>query len=308
MKQPRLHRRGFTLIELLVVIAIIGVLIGLLLPAVQKVREAANLACSATTTSSSSGSPATTSTTFSATFRATIPRPLRRIRIRTPAGFCKRCPTSNSKTRAGGEHGGNATLQGNGQNGNAGGTGSLVPVNNGNVLLKFLLCPSRGIRGNGLADYNYVQQNTAVLYGAPVGVSLTAITNGNGASNTAMVAHLACNPQDYPNGPTPWYNCIQPLSTQSMPDSQVPHGLFDQTLSSPHPGVNVRAVCGRPCAADRPRLAHGQPGGLELAEHHSHPVAVRSASETSVQSSRAAFRRLRLSVGPPQNASAEAPR
>ena len=49
---------------------------------------------------------------------------------------------------------------------------ALVPVNNGNVLLNFLLCPSRGIRGNGLADYNYVQQTTAVLYGAPVGISL----------------------------------------------------------------------------------------------------------------------------------------
>ena len=44
--------------------------------------------------------------------------------------------------------GGNGNLQGNGENGNAGGTASLVPVNNGQVLLKFLLCPSRGIRGN----------------------------------------------------------------------------------------------------------------------------------------------------------------
>ena len=135
--------------------------------------------------------------------------------------------------------GGNANQQGNGENGNAGGTASLVPVNNGNVVLNFLLCPSRGFRGNGLADYNYVQQSTAVLYGAPLGNSLVQISNCNGSSYTAMVAHLACNPRDYGNGPTPWYNCIQPLIASSMSDSQVPPGLYDQTLSSPHPGGNL---------------------------------------------------------------------
>jgi prepilin-type processing-associated H-X9-DG protein len=135
--------------------------------------------------------------------------------------------------------GGNGNQQGNGQIGNAGGTASLVPVNNGNVQLKILLCPSRGVRGNGLTDYNYVQQNTAVLFGAPVGVSLAALTNANGASNTAMVGHLACNPADYATGPTSWYNCVQPTNAQSMPDSQVPRGFPDQTFSSPHPGGNL---------------------------------------------------------------------
>jgi prepilin-type processing-associated H-X9-DG protein len=135
--------------------------------------------------------------------------------------------------------GGNGGLQGNGENGNAGGTASLIPVNNGNVVIKVLLCPTRGIRGNGLGDYNYVQQNTSALYGAPTGVSLALITSANGSANTAMVAHLACNPLDYLNGPTPWYNCIQPLLASSVPDSQVPPGLFDQTFSSPHPGGNL---------------------------------------------------------------------
>ncbi len=123
--------------------------------------------------------------------------------------------------------------------GNATGTGSLVPVNGGNILLKFLLCPSRGIRGNGLTDYNYVQQSSAVLFGAPVGVSATLIANANGTSNTAMTAHLGCNPQDWPIGPTMWYDCVQPISAASMQDSQVLVGQFDQTLSSPHSGGNL---------------------------------------------------------------------
>jgi prepilin-type processing-associated H-X9-DG protein len=53
-----------------------------------------------------------------------------------------------------------------------------------------------------------------------------------------MVAHLSCHPSDYSNGPTPWYCCVQPLVSQSMPDSQVPQGQPDQCLSSPHPAGN----------------------------------------------------------------------
>jgi prepilin-type processing-associated H-X9-DG protein len=53
-----------------------------------------------------------------------------------------------------------------------------------------------------------------------------------------MAAHLGCNPKDYPIGPTNWYDCAQPLSAQSMMDSQVPQEMMDQFFSSPHPGGN----------------------------------------------------------------------
>jgi prepilin-type N-terminal cleavage/methylation domain-containing protein/prepilin-type processing-associated H-X9-DG protein len=229
-------RSAFTLIELLVVIAIIGTLIGLLLPAVQKVREAASRIQCANNLKQMGAACHSFHSVFgyfpsdNAATAPPYPYPNTCWILQTLPFYEQQNAVQAVNNGGGG---------GGGGSGNASGSGSLVPVNNGKVLLKFLLCPSRGIRGDGLTDYNYVQQSTAVLFGAPVGVSATTISNANGASNTVMAAHLACNPQDYLIGPTNWYDCIQPFSAQSMRDTQVPVGQMDQFLSSPHLGGNL---------------------------------------------------------------------
>jgi prepilin-type N-terminal cleavage/methylation domain-containing protein/prepilin-type processing-associated H-X9-DG protein len=237
MTQSDRSRPGFTLIELLVVIAIIGTLIGLLLPAVQKVREAASrMQCTNNLKQIGVASHNFHNTfgCFQSDNAATAPPypyPNTCWLLQTLAFIEQQNAVRPGGTGPGGVNQGNA--------GNAAGSSSLVAVNQGDVQVTIFLCPSRGIRGY-FADYNYFQQDTSVHFSAPFGATLQTITNGNGSSTTATVAHNGCNLADYPIGPTRWYDCNQPwASAVSVPDTQYPRGQMSQFFSSPHLGGNL---------------------------------------------------------------------
>ena len=66
------------------------------------------------------------------------------------------------------------------------------------------------------------------------------------------------------------------LMPAACPTAKSPEGLWDQTFSSPHPGVNVVLFADGHVQVLDASVAHGQPIDLELAEHDSHPVPLRS--------------------------------
>ena len=143
-----------------------------------------------------------------------------------------------------------------------------------------MLCPSRGIRGNGLTDYNYVQQtppsSTVRRWAFPWRPSPTPTA----PPIRPWWLTSAAIPRTIPTAPRPGTTASNRSLPRACRTVKSRQGSIAPNLQFAASGRQRGAVCGRPRAIDRSPVAHGQPVDLELAEHHSHPVPLTSSQES----------------------------